>query len=105
LGDIEAMPMAEYLNWQEFYSVEPWGLSVQDALQAHLASILANVNRDSGKRPVPYALSDFLIFADLHKEQKTSQEEPVRVNGLTAEQHKLLMGFEALKQKLDAENG
>lgn len=97
------MPMAEYLSWQEFYNTEPWGLSVQDALQAHLASILANVNRDSEKRPKPYALGEFLIFSDRHQEPHVAREEPVRVNGLTAEQHKLLLGFEALQRHLIAE--
>lgn len=105
MGDIDAMPMAEYLSWQEFYGIEPWGLPVHDATQAHLASILANVNRDSGKRPMPYTLNEFLIFATPTPERCAEPEAPVRVNGLTAEQHKLLMGFEALKKKLDAENG
>ncbi|GAC1405483.1 MAG: hypothetical protein NVSMB6_00030 [Burkholderiaceae bacterium] len=105
MGDIDAMPMAEYLSWQEFYAIEPWGLSVHDATQAHLASILANVNRDSGKRPTPYSLSEFLIFAAPPPGPLAEPEEPVRVNGLTAEQHKLLMGFEALKKELDTEKG
>jgi flagellar basal body rod protein FlgC len=95
------MPYADYLELQEFYAVEPWGLSVQDAMQAHLASIIANVNRDSKKRPDPYQLSEFLIFSTPQQKPHTIPDEPVRVNGLTAAQHKLLMGFEALRQQLD----
>jgi hypothetical protein len=97
------MPYADYLELQEFYAIEPWGIAVQDAMQANLASIVANVNRDSKKRPTPYTLSDFLIFGAPRQEQRAVSEEPVRVNGLTAEQHKLLLGFEALKRQLDAE--
>jgi hypothetical protein len=97
------MPYADYLELQEFYAVEPWGVAVQDAMQANLASIMANVNRDSKKRPTPYALSDFLIFGDPQQERHAAPEDPVRVNGLTAEQHKLLMGFEALQRKFEAE--
>lgn len=62
LGEIEVMSYAEYLEWQEYYALEPFGLAVQDATQAHIVSTLANVNRDSKKRPEAYRIADFMLF-------------------------------------------
>lgn len=58
------MPYAELMEWQDFYAIEPWGLSTQDAAQAHIASIIANTVRDSRQRPAPYKLSEFLLYQD-----------------------------------------
>lgn len=68
VGQIEQMPIAEYLGWQEFYDIEPWGIAVQDSLNGYAISALANVNRDSKARPKAYSYSDFLLF--------TQQDEP-----------------------------
>lgn len=35
---------------------------MQDAAQAHIASTIANVNRDGKKRPEAYKLDEFLLF-------------------------------------------
>ncbi|PUA17262.1 hypothetical protein C7W93_15125 [Glaciimonas sp. PCH181] len=35
---------------------------VHDYAQAHIASIVANVNRDTKKRPNAYTLDEFLLF-------------------------------------------
>lgn len=56
------MPYAEYLEWQEFYALEPWGLMPQDVMHAHSISVLANVNRDSKRRPKPYRIDEFLLY-------------------------------------------
>lgn len=37
-------------------------MSVHDAAQAHIASTIANVNRDGKKRPEAYRLDEFLLF-------------------------------------------
>lgn len=96
------MPIAEYLSWQEFYAIEPWGLAVQDAMQANIGQILANINRDTKRRPDPYQLREFLLYADLVKGRTDDVEHP-RVQGLTADQWKMLMFFQALQaqQKRD----
>ena len=84
------MPYAELVGWREFYNLEPWGLEVQDALQANAVSVLANVNRDAERRPEPYKLKDFLIFATADK----PKVEPT-VDGKTAAQWKLIFAAEA----------
>ncbi|MGI4847141.1 MAG: phage tail assembly protein T [Janthinobacterium lividum] len=58
------MPYAEYLGWQEFYALEPWGTRVWDNMQAHITSTLANVNRDTKTRPKPFTLAEFLLYPD-----------------------------------------
>lgn len=62
LGEINAIPHDEYLGWMEFYELEPWGVAVDDALNAYGIATLANVNRDSSKTPKPYGIKDFLLF-------------------------------------------
>lgn len=75
------MPYPEYLGWQEFYDIEPWGLSVQDAAQAHIAVTLANVNRDSKQRPDAYRLDEFLLFST----RKTAVAGPVLLSNADAQ--------------------
>lgn len=67
------MPYAEYLEWQEFYALEPWGLMPQDVMHAHSISVLANVNRDSKRRPAPYRIDEFLLY----EQGAASSSEPV----------------------------
>lgn len=67
------MPHAEYMDWQEYYDIEPWGLAVRDAAQAHIAVTLANINRDAKQRPDAYRLDEFLLF----RERKTEKAGPV----------------------------
>jgi hypothetical protein len=52
------------MAWQEYYGVEPWGSGLVDSAQAHIASILANVNRDSKARPEPYRIDEFLLLKE-----------------------------------------
>jgi len=98
------MPYADYLELQEFYAVEPWGVAVHDAMQAHMASIVANVNRDARKHPEPYKLSEFLLYSAPPKEDIVSETEHPRVQGLTAHQWKMLLFFQALQAKQEREN-
>lgn len=62
LGEIDAIPYGEYLEWQEFYNIEPFGVAVHDLAQANIVRTLAEINRDSKKRGQPYALREFLLF-------------------------------------------
>jgi hypothetical protein len=92
------MPHAEYMDWQEFYGIEPFGLAVTDAMHAHQISMLANVNRNAEKRPEPFETKDFLMFPPDREPEAETKEEPT-VDGLTAEQWKLRIFFESLKRK------
>lgn len=77
----------------EFFQLEPFGLPANDALQANLASLLANIYRDTQTKPEPFLLKDFLVFPEREKESA----EEATVDGFTCAQHKLLLDFQALK--------
>lgn len=97
--------MVEYLEWQEFYEIEPFGLQVQDAFHAHGIAVLANINRDTKKRKEPFSIKDFL----LHPEPEPSKPavEPT-VEGKTAAQWRAIFAAEAInaarKRAKQAEN-
>lgn len=91
IGQINQMPATEYLGWQEFYTLEPWGLRPQDAMHAHAISVLANINRNEKERPEPFSLKDFLLFDD----RRVSVVDP-KIDGKTCEEWKLLFAAEAL---------
>ena len=91
-GEIDSMPYVDYLELQELYRIEPWGLPVKDAMSAHAISVLANVNRDSKKRPEAYTIKDFLLFAGPAKPVPETL-----VEGKTGAQWKLIFGAEALQ--------
>ena len=78
------------MGWREYYNVEPWGLDVQDAMQANGVAVLANINRNTEKRPDPYRLKDFMLFAPKEK----AHIGPT-VQGKTAAQWKLIFAAEA----------
>ena len=90
-GEIDQMPYADFLEFMAFYDIEPFGLAVQDAMQANTAQVLANVNRSADSRPEPYRIKDFLLFAP----PEVPKEEPMVV-GKTAAQWRLIFQAEAL---------
>ena len=86
------MPYADFAEFMAFYEFEPWGLAVNDAFQANVVQVLANVNRDSSKRSEPYSIKDFMLFAPKEPELP----EPT-VEGKTAAQWQLIFNAEALQ--------
>lgn len=96
LAQIDALPVAEVNEWAEFFELEPFGLPASDALQANLASLLANIHRDTRARPEPFSLKDFLVFSRQDPTQNEDQQAPT-VDGLNRDQLTLLLGFQALK--------
>ena len=51
----------QFDEWMAFYGMDPWDGLRDDVNAALLASILANVNRDTKKRSKPFTLDDFMI--------------------------------------------
>ena len=84
------MPYAELMGWREYYAVEPWGLDVQDAMQANAISVAANIARNPENKPDAYRLRDFLLFA----QKQPDRIEPT-VDGKTAAQWKMIFAAEA----------
>lgn len=63
---INSRDFALYLAYMK---VEPFGPLVDDMRYAGLVSLLANVNRDSKKKPTPYAMEQFM-FSETEKKAK-----------------------------------
>lgn len=56
----ERMSYAEFVDWQAYYLIEPFG-GVRDDLHAALVvAMLANVNRDPKKHKAAYKVSEFM---------------------------------------------
>ena len=64
------MGQSQLLAWLHFLRIEPWHERRADIHSALLRSLLANVNRDTKKRPRPYTVDDFAV-----------RWEPKRVEG------------------------
>jgi hypothetical protein len=94
IGQINKMPTSEYLGWQQFYMIEPWGLRTEDAMHAHAISVLANINRDTKVRKEPFQIKDFLLYKE--PEPVTAEEDEPTVEGKTSAQWKLIFAAEAL---------
>lgn len=99
------MPMTEYLEWQEFYAIEPFGLQVKDAFHAQGIAVLANIHRDAKKRKEPFSIKDFLLHPE--PESTKPKVEPM-VQGKTAAQWRAIFAADAInaarKRAKQAEN-
>jgi hypothetical protein len=51
----------QFLEWQAYATLEPFDEVRGDFRSALIASVLANVNRDSKKKPEPFKIQDFLL--------------------------------------------
>ena len=78
-------------EWEHFADIEPFDERRQDWRVASILSMLANVNRDSDKRPEPFTAEDFmLLFGDARQKTKKSQtwQEQKRIFEVYAEAFK-----------------
>jgi len=71
VGEIEQIPYAEFLEWQEYFSLEPFGEFAADLRHGHHLSVLANINRDTRKVRKPYEAKDFCLWAGKKEEKYT----------------------------------
>lgn len=72
---LEQMPSRLFKEWQAYYLLEPFGQWRDDYRMAILASILANINRDSKKHPTPFDPLDFMPdFMAVGDEQESNPE-------------------------------
>lgn len=58
LRRISARQMTE---WMAFEQIDPFGEKRADYRAASIVQIIANVNRDTKKRPKPYKIEEFLL--------------------------------------------
>jgi hypothetical protein len=60
----------EFREWMAFYELDPWGGERGDLRTGIVASVIANVNRPSGSKPI--TPSDFMPeFGPRDEERKT----------------------------------
>jgi hypothetical protein len=69
---LERMSWQEFLEWQEYYGLEPFGEERADLRSGIVASVLANVNRDPKKRSKPFEPTDFMPY---YEKPKPSPEQ------------------------------
>ena len=67
---LEQIPWDLFCEWRSFYEQAPWGDLRDDMRSGIIASTIANVHRDSKKRPTAYRPDDFMPF--LKESQATS---------------------------------
>lgn len=67
------MTAEEILEWEQFNQLCPIDGDREDYRTASINATLANINRDSEKRPEPFGLKDFVIeFTPTWKQQNES---------------------------------
>lgn len=71
---------AEFIEWQAFFALEPFGSEIDDQRAALVAATIANANRSS--EAMAFGLSDFMLDRSL----RLSEPEPVPEQDLTPEQ-------------------
>ena len=52
--------MRQMKEWEEYYSVEPWGDDQHEARSGMLCALLANIHRDTKAKPQPFTVKDFM---------------------------------------------
>lgn len=67
------MSGAEFAELAEHYKREPWGDYRIDLAGGVIASVVANANRDSRKKPEPFSPADFMPFSEKQKPNSAQQ--------------------------------
>lgn len=62
-------------EWLALYRIDPWGEWRDDLRSGIVASVVANVNRDSKRKPEPFTAQDFVPRFDVPDEAE-AQEAP-----------------------------
>jgi len=71
---LHEMSFREFLDWQTYAELEPFGEHRQDIRTAHIVSTLANIWRDPKKQRQPYTIEQFMLrFGDTPEYKKPQQ--------------------------------
>jgi hypothetical protein len=69
-----------------FYALEPCGERLADLRHGIATSVLANINRDSKQRPIPFAPADFIWWgSDTAGDSQAASEELVLLDDPAAQ--------------------
>ena len=72
------MTSTEFVQWKEYYRLEPFGEERADYRMGVIASILANVNRRK-KTDKQYSPKDFMPVFNKEKKRKQTWQEQLQV--------------------------
>ncbi|WP_425129434.1 phage tail assembly protein T [Burkholderia vietnamiensis] len=89
------MTSAEFVEWMAFFDMEPWGSHIDDLRAGTIASMVANVNRDTEKRPDPYEPLHFITWNDRRASEK--EPEPILLDDPEAQSQLILMSMSPAK--------
>lgn len=64
------MSASEFLDWQVYYQLEPFGELRADLRSGTIAATIANIHRDRKKRKKPYSARDFMPGYELTAQPK-----------------------------------
>lgn len=60
--------------WAALWRIEPWGEERADLRSGITASLLANIHRDTKKRPEPFTAEDFMPYRPAVKDVSLSSK-------------------------------
>lgn len=72
-----------------FYELEPWGSHYDDLRAGTIASMIANVNRDSKVRSEPFGALDFVPWNE-HARSDAADSSPILLDDPEAQSQLLL---------------
>lgn len=67
------MSASEFLDWQVFFELEPFGELRDDLRAGTIAATIANIHRDKKKRRKPYSVRDFMPGYEITARAKQEQ--------------------------------
>ncbi len=82
------MPVAELLEWQLFFQLEPFGSHYEDLRAGQIVAATYNVNRDSNRRPEPFGPLHFMPWNDV--QQQRLEPMPVLLDDAEAQSTALI---------------
>ncbi len=73
------MTPAEFQEWKVYFNIEPFGARRADIHAGLIASVIANVNRDSKTKPEPFSIEDFMLFERQYVPEETEEQAAMRL--------------------------
>lgn len=77
----------QFLNWEAYAQVEPFGSWWSSQLVASVLCFLANQSRNIKKRPKPYEVKDFLLMLSTEPKRKQTWQEQKQIMTIIAHAH------------------
>lgn len=74
------MTSREFAEWQIYERLEPFAPDRIDVGMARICAVLANINRDSDKKPDPYTLADFMPPWQINEDSKPEVDPNSTIN-------------------------